>query len=124
MRPGHETSTHYFSCSGGTGADSTKSVKTHYAELVFLHPMGSTSHVVHSGASGVSNVDAIFFMLRWDRCGFHEKCTGTCYTELVFFHPVGCAGNVVHSGADSIKKCAGTHYAELVFRILCDLWIT
>jgi hypothetical protein len=34
----------------------------HYVELVFLHPVGSTGHVVHSGSYGVSNVDALFFM--------------------------------------------------------------
>jgi hypothetical protein len=28
-----------------------------------FHPVGATGHVVHPGASGTRNVDAIFFML-------------------------------------------------------------
>jgi hypothetical protein len=36
---GHKTSMHYFSCLGGAGIDSTKSVGTRYIKLVFLHPV-------------------------------------------------------------------------------------
>jgi hypothetical protein len=51
---------HYFSCSGGTGTDSTESVRTRYAELVFLHPVVFVGHVVHFDVSVVQNVDALF----------------------------------------------------------------
>jgi hypothetical protein len=41
-------------CLGVTGRDSTKKrAGTHYAELMFLHPMGFTGHAVHSSVSGV-----------------------------------------------------------------------
>jgi hypothetical protein len=46
-----------------------KSVGTRYSKLVFLHPVGSTGHVVHFGASGVRSIDALFFVLGWDLYG-------------------------------------------------------
>jgi hypothetical protein len=56
-----------------------------YAELMFLHPIGSIDHVVHSGASRPQNVDVLVFMLRWEMCCFYKKYTRTNYIELVFF---------------------------------------
>jgi hypothetical protein len=51
----------YFTCSGGISSDSTKKrVGTSYAKLLFLYPVGSTGHVVHSDTSGVQNVNALF----------------------------------------------------------------
>jgi hypothetical protein len=68
VRPGCKTMTHYFSCLGRTGYGfHKKRVGTLYVELVFLHTMGSTGHIVRSGAFGAQNVKALFSMVGWDR---------------------------------------------------------
>jgi hypothetical protein len=55
-----------------------KRVRTRYAELVFLHLIGSACHVMHSGASVAQNFDRPFSMLGWDQYGFNKKRAGTC----------------------------------------------
>jgi hypothetical protein len=115
--PGHETSTHYFPCSGEPGAVYIKS---------------ASGHVMHSGASGCKTSTRYFFMFGWARGSFHKTRARTHHAKLVFLHLVGSAGHIVHSGASGVrnveahffmlgwaqvdfhKKRAGTRYAELV----------
>jgi hypothetical protein len=141
--PGCQISVRPSSCSGVPDPVFIKSALGHVMQnSCFLHPVGSTGHVVHSSASGAQNVIALFFMLRWDHYEFDKKHSGACYAEHVFFNPVESVGHVVHSGASGAryintiffmllwarcgfhKKCVGTRFAKLVFCIRYDLWIT
>jgi hypothetical protein len=74
-----------------------KRARTYYAAHVFLHPEGSADHVVHSGLSGVRDIDTLFFMLRWDRYGFDKSMSGHITVNLCFLYPVASVGYVVHS---------------------------
>jgi hypothetical protein len=96
---------HYFSSSGGTSTDGTKNYAgTCDVKHLFLNLAGSAAHVVHSGASGVSNVDTLFFLLRWDQYRSQKKRTGIRYAEHVFLHPAGSAAHVVHFDASEARN--------------------
>jgi hypothetical protein len=61
-----------------------KCVKTHYAKLVFLHPVGSVGHVEHSHVFGPRNGDALFFMLGWDQYRFNINVPGHVTLNLCY----------------------------------------
>jgi hypothetical protein len=69
-----------------------------------LHLVGYAGHLVHCVASGTQNVDALYFMLRWNRYSFHKIHDGTRYTKLVFLHLVGSTGYVVHCVAPGARN--------------------
>jgi hypothetical protein len=79
-----------------------KYIRTRYAELLFLRPVGSTGHVVPFGAAEERIIDTIFFEVRWGQYGFDKKCFRTRYAELLFSHLVGSVGHIVHSDASIV----------------------
>jgi hypothetical protein len=93
-----ESSTYYFCILGAT--------------LLFSHPVGSVGHVVHSGASRVRNVDALFFMLQWDRYWFDKNASRHVVPILFFLHLVGSVSHVVHFGA------SGSRTVDVLFFML------
>jgi hypothetical protein len=84
----------------------------HISQTCVLHPVGSVSHVVNSGASGECNDDPLFFMLRWYQYGFNKKFVITHYAKILFLHLVGSMGHVVHSDA------SGTRTGDTLFFML------
>jgi hypothetical protein len=61
-----------------------KRVGTRYAELVFLHPLRSTGHVVHSDASRARNVQALFLCSGGPDTDFTKSTLGHDMSNLCF----------------------------------------
>jgi hypothetical protein len=108
-----------------------KRTGTQYAELVFLFPMESVGHVVHCGASGARNINVLYFMLGWARCGFITSAPG--HISLNLCSAFWCVWDVkhrciifraqrAHNGVH--KKRAGTLYTKLVYLHPGDLRVT
>jgi hypothetical protein len=99
-------------------------------------------HIVHSDASGVQNIDPLFFLLGWAQCGLKKKHAGRSYIKLVFSHPIGSTGEVMQSGLsrtrkvralffcsggigiDATKSAMGHVTSNLCFCIWSDLCVT
>jgi hypothetical protein len=46
--------------------------------------VGSAGHAGHFGASRARNIDALFFILGWDRYRFHKKAMGHVTPNMCF----------------------------------------
>jgi hypothetical protein len=105
---------HYFSWSSGDqyGFDK-KHIGTRYTELVFLHPVGSVGHVVHSSASEARNGDALFLMLGWDRYGFDKKMPSHVTLNCVFTFGGICRSRSAFQCFRGVKHRHGIFHARV-----------
>jgi hypothetical protein len=99
MHPGNETSMHYFSCSGGPGAVSTKSVSgpvTLNLCFSFWIDLRATLCIpVHPGCE----TSIHYFSFSCGPGAVSIKSAATRYAELMFLYLMGPVGHVVHYGA-------------------------
>jgi hypothetical protein len=58
---------------------------THYAKLLFLLPMGSVGHVVHSVATGAQNIDPLFLCSSGHYAVSIKSASGHVTSNLCFW---------------------------------------
>jgi hypothetical protein len=66
--------------------------RTHYVELLILHPVESARHVVDSGESGARNVDALFSCSGGTGTDLTKSASGDVEPNLCFFASRGICG--------------------------------
>jgi hypothetical protein len=76
-----------------------KRTGTHYAELVFLHPVGSAIHMVHFVVFGARNVDPLFSHSGGPSAVSIKGGLGHIMPNLCFCIWWDIRGHVVHCGA-------------------------
>jgi hypothetical protein len=59
-----------------------KRVRSHYSELLFLHPVGSVGHIGHSDVSGSRNVYALFSCSGGTGAVFTKSASGHVMSNL------------------------------------------
>jgi hypothetical protein len=132
---------HYFSCRVGPVRIPKIARWDTLRRTCVFHPVRSTGCIVHSGVSGVRNVDALFFMFLCAQCGFHKRRARICYPNLCFciqcdlrfmlcilvrldhealMQKISCSGE---TGTDFTKSASGQVTPKLCSRIRCDMWV-
>jgi hypothetical protein len=95
-----------------------KCAEIRYNELVFLHPVGSVCQVVLCSAFGARNVDALFFLLGWDRYVFRIPVRLGRKSSTQYF---SCSSG---TSAVFIKSASGQVTLILCYYIQWDMQVT
>jgi hypothetical protein len=103
VRPRCETLTHYFSCFGGTGTDSTKNTSGHITPNLCFYiqwDMRVTQCILEHQRREMST--HYFSYLGGNGADVTKSGPGHTNPNLCFLHLVGSTGHVVHSNASVV----------------------